>query len=82
MADIDLTISDGQYTQLQSLITGLQAKLDPLVSPLAKVMRHENGRQKIKNFVQNNPTEARLLVLTNQLANYLDQFREDIQWSD
>lgn len=80
MAEIDISITDPQYAQFQTLIAGLQAKLDPLIPVLSRVMSHDIGREKIKTYVQNHPTETRLLILTNQLANYLDDFREQIHW--
>lgn len=82
MADIDLTITDAQYTQFSNLISGLQVKLDPLRVPLARILSQENGRDKIVQWVKNHPNQARLLVLTNQLANYLEQWHIDIGWRD
>ena len=81
MPTIDLTISDAQHTQFANLISGLQAKLDPLRVPLSKILTDENGRAKVKQWIQNHPDEARLLVLVNQMSNYLDTFREDIGWN-
>ena len=81
MPTIDLTISDAQHTQFANLISGLQAKLDPLRVPLSKILTDENGLAKVKQWIQNHPDKARLLVLVNQMSNYLDTFREDIGWN-
>ena len=82
MADIDISITDPQYAQFQTLISGLQAKLDPLVPLLARAMEQDVGREKLKAYIKANPVECRLLVLTNQLANYLDSFRDQINWGN
>ncbi len=82
MANIDITLTDTQYNQLVTVTDGLKAKLGAITPLLAQVMQQENGRGKVKAFVKNNPTDARLLVLTNQLANYLDDFREAVRWAD
>lgn len=79
---IDISITKTQYSKLVTELTGLTNKLDALRAPLAIIMQRENGREKILQFIQNNPTEARLLKTFNQLANYCDQFREDVGWRE
>ena len=80
MPQIDLTITDAQYAQFQAVAVGLQNKLDPLAPLLAAIVAQPHGKAKIKRWVQNNPTDARLLVLTTQLAKYLGEFYTEIGW--
>lgn len=80
MAQVDITITDQQYTTLVNTFNALKAKLDALRAPLAALMSQGAGKDKLKTFVANHPTQARLLVIANKMANYLDQFREDIHW--
>lgn len=80
MAQVDITITDQQYTTLVNTFNALKAKLNTLRAPLAALLSQDGGKAKVKAFVANHPTQARLLVITNQIANYLDQFRDDIHW--
>lgn len=79
MAQIDITISDQHYDRLVQDLQALRnTYLDPLRVPLARILSHDRGRQKVRQWIANHPTEARLLVLVRDLNNYLDQWFDDI----
>lgn len=77
---VDISITDAQYNQLVSVANALMTKLDAIKPVLKAAMQQDAGKAKIKRFVQNNPTQARLLIKTNQLANFLDDFRQEVGW--
>ena len=50
MATIDVTITDGEYTQMMIVLNAMRAKLAPLKVPLAGAITAEPG--KVKTFLR------------------------------
>ena len=79
MAQLDITVTQTQYDTMDTVFSGVEAKFDPLVPVLTRILQMENGKDKIKTFVQNEE-DARWLKRLNQFKNYLDNTFEQIGW--
>lgn len=80
MANINITIGSGAYSQLLANIDGWKAKLEPLRVPLGKILRNPAQRQKAIDFAKTD--DGRLLKQTHLFKKWLDQWYEDIGWEE
>lgn len=80
MAQIDITLTNTQYNTLVTTTDALKTKLNSIKPLLKTMMSQDGGQAKIKAYVQSHPTQARLLVKTMDLANFLDAYLDDIGW--
>ena len=80
MAQIDFTLTDTQYNQLVSTTDALLTKLASIKPALTSLLSQETGKEKLKTFLQNNPTDGRLIIKTIELYTNLRNFKDEIGW--
>lgn len=80
MATIDITIGNAAYTALDDALDGIEAKLEPLRTPLGKVLRNPAQRAKAITMIKSD--DGRLLKRVHQFKKWLDQWYDDIGWED
>lgn len=80
MAQIDVTISDPQYTQLVTVLQAWQDRLETLRGPLRKLFGNDTYREQVIQFAKSDA--GRLVNLTHETHRWLDEFMADIGWRE
>ena len=80
MAQVNVTISDAQYTQLLTALQAWKSRLETLREPLRRLLGNETYRERVIQFAQSDA--GRLLKLTHQTHRWLDEFMADIGWRE
>jgi hypothetical protein len=79
--DINLNVNQTNYDTMETVLDGIMTKLNNNKEALTKVLQHENGKVKIKDYIQNVQDPPWMKKIA-QFRKELNDFLQDIGWEE